>query len=87
MFLAAIATPALAAPAGYAPQLVMLGPVPLEFILFALTLLGVALFHHKTLQVALTGLVVITLYKLAVRRASRTGPGFAGLAPTSATSG
>ena len=38
--------------------------VPVEFILFALTLLGVALFHHNTLQVALSGLVVISLYKL-----------------------
>ena len=31
------------------------------FVLFALTLLGVALFHHHTLAVALTGLAVITL--------------------------
>ena len=35
-----------------------------EFILFGLTLLGVALYHHRTLQVALTGLAAITLYKL-----------------------
>jgi Na+/H+ antiporter NhaD/arsenite permease-like protein len=40
--------------------------IPLDFILFALTLLGVALFHHHTLQVALTGLAVITLYKLSL---------------------
>lgn len=38
--------------------------IPLDFFLFALTLLGVALFHHHTLAVALTGLAVITLYKL-----------------------
>jgi hypothetical protein len=31
-------------------------PVPVDFILFALTLLGVALFHKRTLEVALTGL-------------------------------
>ena len=31
--------------------------MPVDFILFALTLLGVALFHHHTLKVALTGLV------------------------------
>src|SRR4051812_38207275 len=43
---------------------VMLGPVPVDFILFALTLLGVALFHNRTLQVALTGLAVIVIYKL-----------------------
>lgn len=41
-----------------------LAGIPLDFILFALTLLGVALFHHQTLYVALTGLAVITLYKL-----------------------
>jgi Na+/H+ antiporter NhaD/arsenite permease-like protein len=38
--------------------------IPVDFILFALTLLGVALFHHHTLAVALTGLATITLYKL-----------------------
>jgi Na+/H+ antiporter NhaD/arsenite permease-like protein len=35
-----------------------------EFILFALTLMGVALFHHKTLQVALTGLAAIVIFKI-----------------------
>ena len=38
--------------------------IPVDFILFALTLLGVALFHHHTLPVALTGLATITIYKL-----------------------
>ncbi len=38
--------------------------IPVDFILFALTLLGVALLHNHTLQVALTGLAAITLYKL-----------------------
>ncbi len=38
--------------------------IPVEFILFALTLLGVALFHGQTLYVALTGMVVIATYKL-----------------------
>ena len=37
--------------------------IPVDFILFALTLLGVAVFHHHTLRVALTGLAVIALYK------------------------
>src|SRR6478752_8347430 len=39
--------------------------IPLDFILFALTLLGVALFHHHTLAVALTGLAAIAVFKLA----------------------
>lgn len=38
--------------------------IRVEFILFALVLLGVALFHDKTFYVAVTGLVVITLFKL-----------------------
>jgi Na+/H+ antiporter NhaD/arsenite permease-like protein len=52
--------------------------VPVDFILFALTLLGVALFHHQTLRVALTGLAVITVYKI-VFTGFKTGPGVAGL--------
>ncbi len=38
--------------------------IPVEFIFFALTLLGVALFHGQTLHVALAGMAVIVLYKL-----------------------
>lgn len=36
----------------------------LEFLLFALTLLGVALFHKHTLKVALAGLTALLFYKL-----------------------
>jgi Na+/H+ antiporter NhaD/arsenite permease-like protein len=53
--------------------------VPVDFVLFGLTLAGVALFHHHTLQVALIGLAVIVLYKLGVT-GFRTGPGLHGLA-------
>ena len=53
--------------------------VPVDFVLFALTLAGVALLHRHTLAVALTGLAVITLYKLGFT-GFRTGAGFAGLA-------
>src|ERR1035437_8767724 len=52
--------------------------IPVEFILFALTLLGVALFHNHTLRVGLTGLVVITAYKL-VFTGFKDGPGIQGL--------
>jgi Na+/H+ antiporter NhaD/arsenite permease-like protein len=38
--------------------------IPFEFILFALTLLGVAVLHHRTFTVALCGLAAIILYKL-----------------------
>ncbi|MBL0310952.1 MAG: citrate transporter [Bacteroidetes bacterium] len=37
--------------------------IGLEFFLFGLTLVGVALFHHKTMEVALTGMVAIVIYK------------------------
>jgi Na+/H+ antiporter NhaD/arsenite permease-like protein len=57
---------------------VMLGAVPLDFVLFAFILLGIALFHRYTLQVALTGLAVVTLYKLAFTGFAQ-GPGLAGL--------
>ena len=53
--------------------------VPVDFVLFALTLAGVALFHHHTLYVALIGLAVITLYKLGFT-GFKTGPGLGGLA-------
>jgi Na+/H+ antiporter NhaD/arsenite permease-like protein len=36
---------------------------PFEFYLFGLTLLGVAVFHRRTLEVALAGLVAILLYQ------------------------
>jgi Na+/H+ antiporter NhaD/arsenite permease-like protein len=39
--------------------------IPLEFALFGATLLGIAVFHRHTLLIALAGLAVITLYKLA----------------------
>ena len=56
---------------------VMLGPVPLDFVLFGLTLAGVAVFHHHTLRVALVGLAVILLYKFGFA-GFRDGPGFEG---------
>ena len=51
--------------------------IPVDFVLFALTLIGVALFHHHTLRVALTGLSVIALYKI-VFTGFKTGPGVGG---------
>ena len=53
--------------------------VPLEFVLFALTLAGVALLHRHSLQVALVGLVSVVIYKLLATGFDGTA-GFAGLA-------
>ncbi len=77
--LSLLASPAAAAAAGTATvePLYFLG-IPVDFILFALTLLGVALFHHHTLAVALTGLATITIYKLAFT-GFKFGTGLAGL--------
>lgn len=47
------------------PQDPALFGIPVDFILFGLTLAGVAIFHHHTMRVALTGLVTITIYKIA----------------------
>jgi Na+/H+ antiporter NhaD/arsenite permease-like protein len=52
--------------------------IPFDFVLFALTLLGVALFHARTLQVALTGAAAITLYQWLVT-GFKGGAGLAGL--------
>ena len=52
--------------------------IPVDFILFGLTLAGVALFHRHTLAIAVTGLLVITAYKLAFT-GFREGPGVSGL--------
>ena len=71
---ALMALPALAHAAGEGPALF---GIPVDFILFACTLLGVALFHHYTLRVALIGLATIVTYKL-IFTGFKTGVGIAG---------
>jgi Na+/H+ antiporter NhaD/arsenite permease-like protein len=61
----------------HTPQLIFFGSVPLDFILFALTLLGIALFHKYTLQVALAGLATILIYKIGIT-GFNTGVGLEG---------
>jgi Na+/H+ antiporter NhaD/arsenite permease-like protein len=51
--------------------------IPVDFLLFGLTLLGVALFHHHTLGIALAGLVTVSIYKL-IFTGFDTGDGFIG---------
>jgi Na+/H+ antiporter NhaD/arsenite permease-like protein len=69
-----VACPALAAP----PDLPALAGIPVDFILFGLTLAGVALFHRYTLPIAVGGLAVITIYKLAFT-GFKEGSGVGGL--------
>jgi Na+/H+ antiporter NhaD/arsenite permease-like protein len=77
--LLATAMPAFAGDAAAPTEGPAIFGIPFEFVLFALTLLGVALFHHHTLQVALTGLASITLYKLTFT-GFKFGAGLGGLA-------
>jgi hypothetical protein len=60
--------------------------IPIDFVLFAVPLLGVALFHHHTVRVAVGGLAVIALYKVIAARSAkeRVWPGWV---PTSCTNG
>lgn len=59
------------------PAIPLIFGIPLDFILFGLTLLGVALFHHHTLRVGLIGLGTITAYKILFS-GFKTGPGATG---------
>ena len=54
-----------------------LGPIPIEFLLFAGLLAGVALFHAHTLRVAAWGALVIALYKILFSP-FKSGAGVAG---------
>jgi Na+/H+ antiporter NhaD/arsenite permease-like protein len=74
-----IAAPAAAAEGDAAGAPLYFLGIPVDFILFGLTLVGVALFHHHTLAVALSGLAAITIYKLAFT-GFKFGPGLVGLA-------
>jgi Na+/H+ antiporter NhaD/arsenite permease-like protein len=71
------ASPAIAAAAEAVTPVYLLG-IPVDFILFGLMLLGVAVFHHHTLPVALAGLAVITIYKL-IFGGFKFGTGLGGL--------
>ena len=55
------------------------GPVPVEFLLFATVLAGVALFHRHTLPIAVGGALLIALYKILFSPFA-TGIGLAGFA-------
>lgn len=61
-----------------APISVAVFGVPLEFLIFACTLLGIALLHNHTFNVAVSGLGVLTLYKLLVT-GFKAGAGLTGL--------
>ena len=81
-FLAAallLSSPLLALAAGGTPFAgPRIGPVPVEFILFALVLAGVAMVHLHALKIAIGGALTIALYKLLFSP-FKTGAGLGGL--------
>lgn len=62
MFVLLLASPAYLFASG--TTVPSIGPVRLEFIIFGLILLGVALFHKQTFRVAVIGLTVLLTFKL-----------------------
>ena len=71
----AVATGCAAATPGDIPSI---AGIPVDFILFASVLIGIALFHRHTLAIAVGGLAVVTAYKLVIT-GFQSGPGIAGL--------
>jgi Na+/H+ antiporter NhaD/arsenite permease-like protein len=71
------ASPALALAADLAFAGPTIAGIPVEFVLFAATLAGVAVFHRHTMPIAVGGAVIVALYKIVVSP-FRTGPGFGG---------
>jgi len=58
-----------------------IGSIRVEFILFALTLVGVAVFHDKTFWVSIIGLSVILIFKFIFDPAFNLGEHFFGETP------
>ena len=78
LWCASYCTPALAADGAGSSSPAFFG-IPVDFILFAATLLGVAVFHHHTLRVALCGLAAVVAHKLLFT-GFHAGPGVSGFA-------
>ena len=68
----------VSAATGVPPEPPAIAGIPIDFILFAATLLGVALFQRHTLKVALIGLAAVTLFKILASPFAE-GAGIAGL--------
>ena len=79
MALALFCMPGIASAAsGTVPSI---GPIRLEFIIFGLVLLGVALFHRQTFWVAVSGVTVLLIFKMTLDPAFHLGEHFIGETP------
>jgi Na+/H+ antiporter NhaD/arsenite permease-like protein len=58
-----------------------IGGIRVEFVLFALTLVGIALFHNKTFWIALIGLTFLLIFKLVFDAEFDFGKHFLGNSP------
>jgi Na+/H+ antiporter NhaD/arsenite permease-like protein len=74
---ALLAWPVLGRAADFAFAGPTIGGIPVEFLFFGATLIGVALFHHHTMPIAVGGAALIAVYKIAVSP-FRTGAGVGG---------
>ncbi len=63
LFFILMTVPLLASASVSAGKVPSIGPVRIEFIIFGLILLGVALLHKHTFRVAVTGLIVLLIFK------------------------
>ena len=68
MVLAVLLMPILTFANGVSTEMPKIGGIRVEFFLFAITLLCVALFHKHTFYVAVTGLIVILTYTLIMNK-------------------
>jgi Na+/H+ antiporter NhaD/arsenite permease-like protein len=75
--LATLPAPAAMAADAFVPTVHTFAGIPIGFILFGLTLLGVALFHNHTFYVAIAGVATISIYKI-IFTGFKTGPGIGG---------
>ncbi len=79
IFLLILLSPvSLLAAGGSVPSI---GPIRVEFIIFGLILLGVALFHKQTFWVAVIGLAVLLTFKLVFDPAFHLGEHLFGTTP------
>jgi len=76
-------TPLCLFAAGSGSEVPSIGPVRVEFIIFGLILLGVALFHKQTFWVAVTGLAILLTFKLIFDQGFHLGEHFFGTTPMS----